>query len=157
MCQIPGYPIDRSKWFPSNEYRPLNTYIAVAHLDILISNKTKTSWWFQPIWKICASQIGSSPQRSGWKQKNFETRKFNSEYSPEKTNRAPIRKDWNFQPSCFSYVKLRGGVKHKIRTPRANPWNLSTGLLASLTLLPGNEPPHLSIQLPVPIGNSHQG
>ena len=27
-----------------------------------------SSWWLnQPIWKICASQIGSLPQGSGWK------------------------------------------------------------------------------------------
>ena len=32
-----------------------------------------SSWWFQPIWKIWYSQIGSFPQRLGWKfQKYFK-------------------------------------------------------------------------------------
>ena len=29
-----------------------------------------TSWWFQPMWKILISQIGSFSQGSGWKLKN---------------------------------------------------------------------------------------
>ena len=29
-------------------------------------------WWLnQPIWKICASQIASFPQKLGWTQKNL--------------------------------------------------------------------------------------
>ena len=31
-----------------------------------------SSWWFQPIWKMCcARQIGSFPQGSGWKWNNI--------------------------------------------------------------------------------------
>ena len=33
-------------------------------LSIAYSNTS--SWWFQPLWKILISQIGSFPQRSGW-------------------------------------------------------------------------------------------
>ena len=37
-------------------------------------NEAKTSCWFlTPIWNICASEIGSFPQRPGWKSKIFET------------------------------------------------------------------------------------
>ena len=38
------------------------------------SHQPVPSWWLnQPIWKICERQIGSSPQKSGWKYKIFET------------------------------------------------------------------------------------
>ncbi len=29
--------------------------------------KSKTTWWFQPIWKICSSKWVHLPQGSGWK------------------------------------------------------------------------------------------
>ena len=41
----------------------------------LCSNHCYCSWWFQPTWKICKSQIGASfPNFSGWKcQKSLKT------------------------------------------------------------------------------------
>ena len=42
-------------------------------LPAMATNNTVSSWWFQPIWKICAQKIGPIPQISGWKFKILET------------------------------------------------------------------------------------
>ena len=40
--------------------------------DLVRKHKNLSGWWLnQPIWKICASQIGSFPQGSGWKYKKY--------------------------------------------------------------------------------------
>ena len=79
VSNFPGFCFFKPKWatkkdLPTFQY----TGCLIGILIVIYYNPhitgwynslyTRSSWWLnQPIWKICASQIGSFPQGSGWK------------------------------------------------------------------------------------------
>ena len=57
-------------------------HLAAMRCRVFPECERMTSWWFQSVWKICTSQIGSFTQASGWTKKVFETTTSMKNWSP---------------------------------------------------------------------------